>query len=65
MNRRRTFVASTKGRLRPFFLPPYSAELNLYEQIWAEVKQRSPKKMGSYPKSVIAFEALRLQGDGG
>ncbi len=33
-------MASTKGRLRLFFLPPYSPELNPDEQVWAEVKAK-------------------------
>jgi transposase len=33
-------VASTKGRLRLFFLPPCSPELNPDEQVWAEVKAK-------------------------
>lgn len=32
------FVASTNGRLRLFFLPPYSPELNPDEQVWNDVK---------------------------
>ena len=34
------FVASTAGRLRLFFLPPYSPELNPDEQVWAAVKAK-------------------------
>lgn len=34
----RDFVASTGGRLRLFFLPPYSPELNPDEQVWNYVK---------------------------
>jgi len=34
------YVASTKGRLRLFYLPPYSPELNPDEQVWAEVKAK-------------------------
>ena len=34
----RDFVASQKGRLRLFFLPPYSPELNPDEQVWNYVK---------------------------
>ena len=34
------YVASTKGRLQLFFLPPYSPELNPDEQVWAEVKAK-------------------------
>ena len=32
------FVASTEGRLRLFFLPPYSPELNPDESVWNYVK---------------------------
>jgi transposase len=34
----REFAASTKGRLRLFFLPPYSLELNPDEWVWKNVK---------------------------
>ncbi len=34
----RDFVASQEGRLRLFFLPPYSPELNPDEQVWNYVK---------------------------
>jgi len=34
----RDFVASQDGRLRLFFLPPYSPELNPDEQVWNYVK---------------------------
>ena len=34
------YVASTKGRLPLFFLPPYSPELNPDEQVWTEVKAK-------------------------
>ena len=33
-----TYVASTAGRLRIFYLPPYSPELNPDEQVWNHVK---------------------------
>lgn len=36
----RDFVASAEGRLRIFFLPGYSPELNPDEQVWNEVKNR-------------------------
>ena len=32
------FVASTEGRLRLFYLPPYAPELNPDEQVWNHVK---------------------------
>ena len=34
------YVASTKGQLQLFLLPPYSPELNPDEQVWAEVKAK-------------------------
>jgi len=34
----REYVASTKGRLKLFYLPPYSPELNPDEQVWNHVK---------------------------
>lgn len=36
----REFVASTKGRLRIFFLPAYSPQLNPDELVWNNVKNR-------------------------
>ena len=32
------YVASTEGRLRLFYLPPYSPELNPDEWVWKNVK---------------------------
>lgn len=32
------FVAATEGRLRIFFLPPYSPELNPDEWVWKNIK---------------------------
>lgn len=34
----REFVAGQEGRLKLFFLPPYSPELNPDEQVWNYVK---------------------------
>lgn len=34
----RTFVESTKGTLKLFYLPPYSPELNPDEQVWNHIK---------------------------
>ncbi|MFI7134398.1 IS630 family transposase [Nonomuraea sp. NPDC050153] len=34
----KAFVKSTKGRLRIFFLPPYSPELNPDEWVWKSIK---------------------------
>jgi transposase len=35
----RKFVAATEGRLRLFFLPPYSPELNPDELVWNHLKR--------------------------
>jgi transposase len=40
----RDFIASQEGRLRLFFLPPYSPELNPDEQVWNYVKHHSVGK---------------------
>jgi len=42
----RQFVASTNGRLRLFFLPPYSPELNPDEQVWNYVKNHGVGREG-------------------
>ena len=34
----KTFVTTTKGKLRLFYLPPYSPELNPDELVWNNVK---------------------------
>lgn len=39
----REFVASTEGRLKLFFLPPYSPELNPDELVWANLKKHLAK----------------------
>ena len=40
----RDFVAGQEGRLRLFFLPPYSPELNPDEQVWNYVKHHGAGK---------------------
>jgi transposase len=35
------FVESTKGKLRLFFLPPYSPELNPDEHVWNDLKNNA------------------------
>ncbi len=40
----RDFVAAQEGRLRLFFLPPYSPELNPDEQVWNYVKHHGVGK---------------------
>ena len=39
------YVASTQGRLRIFYLPPYSPELNPDEQVWNHVKNHGIGRM--------------------
>lgn len=39
------YVASTGGRLRIFYLPPYSPELNPDEQVWNHVKNHGIGRM--------------------
>jgi transposase len=39
------FVASTKGRLRLFYLPPYSPDFNPDEQVWNHVKHHGVGRM--------------------
>ena len=38
----RKFVESVAGRLRLFFLPPYSPELNPDELVWNDLKKEGP-----------------------
>jgi transposase len=40
------YVASLRGKLRLFFLPPYSPELNPDEQVWNHVKHHGVAKAG-------------------
>lgn len=57
----RTYVESTKGQLKLFFLPPYSPHLNPDEQVWAHVK-RDVAKQGVEDKEQLkrlAISALR------
>jgi transposase len=48
------FAASTKGRLRLFFLPPYSPELNPDEWVWKNVKHDRVGKT-----AITSFDDLR------
>lgn len=55
----RDFVRSTDGRLKLFFLPPYSPELNPDEQVWAhlkrEVSRQIPSSLDDLKKRIISF----------
>lgn len=48
------FAASTKGKLRLFFLPPYSPELNPDEWVWKNVKHDRIGKT-----AITSFDDLR------
>ncbi len=41
------FVQGTKGRLRLYFLPPYSPELNPDEWVWKSIKHDRVGKMAA------------------
>jgi len=60
------FVASTKGRLELFFLPPYSPELNPDEWVWRNVKSGRVGKMAvrnvEEMRQGIETAVARLQG---
>ena len=49
-----SFSATTKGGIRLFYLPPYSAELNPDEQVWREVKSH-----GGGRKTVASKQELK------
>lgn len=58
------YVASTKGMLEIFILPPYSPHLNPDELVWAHVKTRVSKKMVQTKENMkeLAIAALeRIQ----
>ena len=60
------FVASTKGRLQIFFLPPYSLELNPDEWVWKNVKHDRTKRTVPLSKghlwTIVRDALLWLQG---
>lgn len=59
------FVASTKGRLQLFYLPPYSPELNPDEQVWNHLKNhdigRQPVNDIDQLKRIIISHLRKLQ----
>ena len=64
----RDFVGGTKGKLKLFFLPPYSPELNPDEQVWAnlkdEVSRQIPSSLADLKKRVISyFRSLNMLPD--
>jgi transposase len=60
----REFVEEQNGRLKLFFLPPYSSHLNPDEQVWGNVKAHIAKqtvanKLDLKEKALHALERLR------
>lgn len=59
------FVASTKGRLQVFYLPPYSPELNPDEQVWNHLKHhgvgRQPAASPDHLKRLVLSHLITLQ----
>lgn len=58
-NKVKTFVESTRGKLKLFFLPPYSPELNPDELVWNNMKRTISKQVVTSKKDlkkrVISF----------
>ena len=54
--RTKEFVAGTQGRLKLFFLPPYSPELNADEWVWKNVKYDQIGRSG-----ITSFSDLRAK----
>lgn len=61
----REFMASTGGRLKLFFLPGYSPELNPDEWVWKNIKYdrvgKTPITDGNHFKTVVTSALHRLQ----
>jgi transposase len=59
------YVASTHGKLRLFYLPPYSPELNADEQVWNHVKThgvgRAVLAGAEHLKTFVLAHLRRLQ----
>lgn len=57
----RKYVESQKGKLKLFFLPPYSPHLNPDEQVWAHVKRQVAKRFVQDKEEMkrLAISALR------
>lgn len=55
------FVADQQGKLKLFFLPPYSPHLNPDEQVWAHVKRKVSRKLVTDKANMksLALGALR------
>ena len=60
----RDFVETQQGKLKLFYLPPYSPELNPDEQVWGNVKTRVAKKVVQNKiqmRSLLSAALRRLQ----
>lgn len=57
--RARTLVESLQGRLRLFFLPPYSPELNPDELVWRDLKQHGIGRMILHHPADLKDKVLR------
>lgn len=57
----RKFIEAQAGRLKLFYLPPYSPPLNLDEQVWGHVKQQVPRQFVQSKDEMkrLALGALR------
>ncbi len=55
------YIASLEGKLKVFYLPPYSPHLNPDEQVWAHVKRRVSRQLvqNSEDMKKCALSALR------
>lgn len=60
----REYVESLEGKLKLFFLPPYSPQLNPDEQVWAHVKREVAKRFvenKEQMKSLVISALRRIQ----
>ena len=61
-----SYIASTKGKLKIFLLPPYSPDLNPDELVWNYIRQtgtaRTPLKKGEslLERTIIDLELIRI-----
>ena len=57
----KTFVEAQEGRLKLFYLPPYSPQLNPDEQVWAHVKRQVSRQLVQSKDEMkkLALGALR------
>lgn len=55
-NKVKDFVASTEGKLKLYYLPPYSPELNPDELVWNNAKQKVAKRKYQSEKNKVTFK---------